>query len=38
VFPHEYKRALGEMAAKREAQAATEKAKAPVGNASVPAK
>jgi len=38
VFPHEYKRALGEMAAKREAQAATEKAKAPVGKASVPAK
>ncbi|OZB71531.1 MAG: glutamate synthase subunit alpha, partial [Thiomonas sp. 14-64-326] len=38
VFPHEYKRALGEMAAKREAQAATDKAKAPVGNASVPAK
>ncbi|MDE1978262.1 MAG: glutamate synthase subunit alpha, partial [Betaproteobacteria bacterium] len=38
VFPHEYKRALGEMAAKREAQAATDKAKAPVGHASVPAK
>jgi glutamate synthase domain-containing protein 3 len=36
VFPHEYKRALGEMAAKREAQAATDKAKAPVGHASVP--
>uniref|UniRef100_E6PLD6 Ferredoxin-dependent glutamate synthase 1 n=1 Tax=mine drainage metagenome TaxID=410659 RepID=E6PLD6_9ZZZZ len=38
VFPHEYKRALGEMAAKREAQAATAKAKAPAGNTSVPAK
>ncbi|SCC92785.1 glutamate synthase, large subunit [Thiomonas sp. X19] len=38
VFPHEYKRALGEMAAKREAQAATARAKAPAGNASVPAK
>ena len=37
VFPHEYKRALGEMAAKREAQAATEKAKSPAG-AGVPAK
>ncbi|OIQ91080.1 ferredoxin-dependent glutamate synthase 1 [mine drainage metagenome] len=38
VFPHEYKRALGEMAARREAQAATAKAKAPAGDASVPAK
>ena len=38
VFPHEYKRALGELAAKREAQVATAKAKAPAGNASVPAK
>jgi glutamate synthase domain-containing protein 3 len=26
VFPHEYRRALGEMAARREAQAATERA------------
>jgi glutamate synthase domain-containing protein 3 len=38
VFPHEYKRALGEMAAKREAQVATAKAKAPADNTSVPAK
>ncbi len=38
VFPHEYRRALGEMAAKREAQAATAKAKAPLANTSVPAK
>jgi glutamate synthase domain-containing protein 3 len=38
VFPYEYKRALGEMAARREAQAATIKAKAPAANASVPAK
>ncbi|MBN2691263.1 MAG: glutamate synthase subunit alpha, partial [Burkholderiaceae bacterium] len=37
VFPHEYKRALGEMAAKREAQAATAKAKAPA-DTGVPAK
>jgi glutamate synthase domain-containing protein 2/glutamate synthase domain-containing protein 1/glutamate synthase domain-containing protein 3 len=35
VFPHEYKRALAELAAKREAQAATEKARSA---ASVPAK
>jgi glutamate synthase domain-containing protein 2/glutamate synthase domain-containing protein 1/glutamate synthase domain-containing protein 3 len=35
VFPHEYKRALGELAAKREAQAATEKARTAAG---VPAK
>jgi glutamate synthase domain-containing protein 2/glutamate synthase domain-containing protein 3 len=38
VFPYEYKRALGEMAARCEAQAATIKAKAPAANASVPAK
>lgn len=35
VFPHEYKRALGELAAKREAQAATDKARTAAG---VPAK
>ncbi|MDE1953335.1 MAG: glutamate synthase subunit alpha [Betaproteobacteria bacterium] len=38
VFPHEYKRALGEMAARREAQVVTAKAKAPADNTSVPVK
>ncbi|WP_157266122.1 glutamate synthase-related protein [Azohydromonas aeria] len=40
VFPHEYKRALGEMAARREAGATIAKAKAPEAKAagSVPAK